>query len=161
MGDISAASSHGAAVREGDVGDAVLLMWRLQDETTRLASLLQHAQRLGRIGGFDENILTGEVTWNSQLFDLFGLPATDPPVALDQLGTHAHPDDSPAISRFLRTVLHHRRPASTTDFRLHRPDGIVRQVRIIAEPVQDTEHLLTYNHANTDDDTCIVAVQIE
>jgi serine phosphatase RsbU (regulator of sigma subunit) len=130
--------------------EAVLLMWRLQDETARLASLLQHAQRLGRIGGFDENVLTGEVTWNSQLFELFGRPATDPPLALDHLATHAHPDDSPAISRFLRTVLHHRRPAST-DFRLHRPDGIVRQVRVIAEPVEDAKrHLLHIRGAYQD-----------
>jgi hypothetical protein len=53
-------------------GDGVLLIWRLRDETTQLASLLQHAQRLGRIGAFDENILTGEVIWNSQLFELYG-----------------------------------------------------------------------------------------
>ncbi|MEU7407511.1 ANTAR domain-containing protein, partial [Streptomyces sp. NPDC044948] len=43
-------------------GNAVLLIWRIEDETARLASLLQHAQRLGRIGGFEENLLTGEIT---------------------------------------------------------------------------------------------------
>ncbi|SMC66942.1 SpoIIE family protein phosphatase [Kibdelosporangium aridum] len=124
-------------------GDAVLLIWRLQDETTRLTSLLQHAQRLGRIGGFDENVLTGEVTWNSQLFELYGLPPGAPPVPLDQLGTQAHPDDGPAISRFLRAVLHHRRSASTA-FRLQRPDGIARHVRVIAEPVLDADHQLLH-----------------
>jgi serine phosphatase RsbU (regulator of sigma subunit) len=124
-------------------GNAVLLIWRLRDETTRLANLLQHAQRLGRIGGFDENILTGEVTWNSQLFELYGIPATDPPVPLDLLATQAHPDDGPGIGRFLRTVLHHRRPASAT-FRLRRPDSVVRQVRVIAEPVLDADNRLLH-----------------
>ncbi|RSM88591.1 ANTAR domain-containing protein [Kibdelosporangium aridum] len=124
-------------------GDAVLLIWRLQDETTRLTSLLQHAQRLGRIGGFDENVLTGEVTWNSQLFELHGLPPGASPVPLDQLGTQAHPDDAPAISRFLRAVLHHRRSASTA-FRLQRPDGIARHVRVIAEPVLDADNNLLH-----------------
>ena len=38
--------------------NSVLLIWRIEDETARLASLLQHAQRLGRIGGFEENLLT-------------------------------------------------------------------------------------------------------
>lgn len=124
-------------------GNAVLLMWRIQDETARLASLLQHAQRLGRIGGFDENVLTGEVTWNSQLFDLYGLPTTDPPVPLALLATQAHPDDGPTIGRFLRTVLHHRRPASAT-FRLRRPDSVVRQVRVVAEPVLDADNRLLH-----------------
>ncbi|CAM3809588.1 SpoIIE family protein phosphatase [Kibdelosporangium persicum] len=124
-------------------GNAVLLIWRVQDETTRLTSLLQHAQRLGRIGGFDENVLTGEVSWNSQLFELYGLPPGAPPVPLDQLGTQAHPDDGPAISRFLRSVLHHRRSASTA-FRLQRPDGIARHVRVIAEPVLDTDNRLLH-----------------
>ncbi len=59
-------------------GSGILFIWRIEDETARLASLLQHAQRLGRIGGFEENLLTGEITWNGQLFDLYGRPETSP-----------------------------------------------------------------------------------
>ncbi|MEU7157582.1 SpoIIE family protein phosphatase [Streptomyces chrestomyceticus] len=119
-------------------GDSVLLIWRIEDETARLASLLQHAQRLGRIGGFEENLLTGEITWNGQLFALYGRPATDAPVSLHELTAHAHPDDSVAIGRFQRAVLHHRRPASAA-FRLRRPDGVTRHIRVIAEPVLDAD----------------------
>ncbi|MFJ4952434.1 SpoIIE family protein phosphatase [Streptomyces sp. NPDC088760] len=119
-------------------GSSVLLIWRIEDETARLASLLQHAQRLGRIGGFEENLLTGEITWNGQLFSLYGRPPTSPPVALQDLPAHAHPDDSVTLGRFLRTLLHHRRPASAA-FRLLRPDGVTRHTRVVAEPVLDTE----------------------
>ncbi|MYS71963.1 PAS domain-containing protein, partial [Streptomyces sp. SID5926] len=122
-------------------GNAVLLIWRIEDETARLASLLQHAQRLGRIGGFEENLLTGEITWNGQLFDLYGRPHTSTPVPLEELAAHAHPDDAVAIGRFLRTLLHHRRPASAA-FRLRRPDGVTRHVRVVAEPVLDTDDRL-------------------
>jgi PAS domain-containing protein len=119
-------------------GSAVLLLWRIEDETARLASLLQHAQRLGRIGGFEENLLTSEITWNGQLFDLYGRAASSPPVPLEELPSHAHPDDTAAIRRFLRTLLHNRRSASTA-FRLQRPDGVTRHIRIVAEPVLDTD----------------------
>ncbi|MET9257474.1 SpoIIE family protein phosphatase [Streptomyces sp. NPDC003717] len=119
-------------------GNAVLLIWRIEDETARLASLLQHAQRLGRIGGFEENLLTAEITWNGQLFDLYGRPRTSTPVPLEELAAHAHPDDAVAIGRFRRTLLHHRRPASAA-FRLQRPDGVTRHVRVVAEPVLDTD----------------------
>ncbi|MEU6812824.1 SpoIIE family protein phosphatase [Streptomyces sp. NPDC046831] len=119
-------------------GSSVLLIWRIEDETARLASLLQHAQRLGRIGGFEENLLTGEITWNGQLFDLYGRAPSSTPVPLEELPAYAHPDDAVAIRRFLRTVLHHRRPASAA-FRLQRPDGVTRHMRIVAEPVLDTD----------------------
>lgn len=119
-------------------GSSVLLIWRIEDETARLASLLQHAQRLGRIGGFEENLLTGEITWNGQLFSLYGRPPTSSPVALEDLPAHAHTDDAVTIRRFLRTLLHHRRPASAA-FRLMRPDGVTRHIRVVAEPVLGTD----------------------
>ncbi|WP_443076686.1 SpoIIE family protein phosphatase [Streptomyces sp. TRM 70361] len=119
-------------------GDSVLLIWRVQDEAARLARVLQHAQRLGRIGGFEENLATGEIVWNSQLFALHGLPPTAAPVPLEQLPVHTHPDDEAVIGRFLRTLFHHRRPASEA-FRLRRADGIVRHIRVIAEPDLDAE----------------------
>ncbi|MFG2872674.1 SpoIIE family protein phosphatase [Streptomyces sp. NPDC048338] len=122
-------------------GDSVLLIWRIEDETARLASLLQHAQRLGRIGGFEEHVLTGEITWNSQLFDLYGRDPRETPVSLRDLAAHAHPDDSVAIGRFLQAVLHHRR-ATSTAFRLLRPDGVTRHIRVIAEPVLDPDDAL-------------------
>ncbi|MFG2666181.1 SpoIIE family protein phosphatase [Streptomyces sp. NPDC048387] len=122
-------------------GAAILLIWRIEDETARLADLLQHAQRLGRIGGFEENLLTGEITWNSELYALHGLPTTASPVPLRDLPAHAHPDDSAALGRFLRAVLRYRRPASV-NLRLRRSDGILRHIRVVAEPVLDAAQRL-------------------
>ncbi|MFI1167424.1 SpoIIE family protein phosphatase [Streptomyces sp. NPDC020801] len=119
-------------------GNSVLLIWRIEDETARLASLLQHAQRLGRIGGFEENLLTSEITWNDELFSLYGRAPTSSPVPLEELSAHAHPDDAVTIGRFLRTLLHQRRAASAA-FRLQRPDGVTRHIRVVAEPVLDTD----------------------
>ncbi|WP_225801713.1 SpoIIE family protein phosphatase [Streptomyces sp. NK15101] len=121
--------------------DSVLLIWRIEDETVRLASLLQHAQRLGRIGGFEENFVTGEITWNGQLFALYDRAVTDKPVSLHDLAEHAHADDAVVIGRFLQTVLHHRR-ATSTSFRLQRPNGVTRHIRVIAEPVLDADDRL-------------------
>ncbi|MEY9892587.1 serine phosphatase RsbU (regulator of sigma subunit)/PAS domain-containing protein [Catenulispora sp. MAP5-51] len=116
------------------LGSDLVLTWHPEDEEARLARLLQHAQRLGRMGGFEENLLTGEVTWSAELLELFALPTTAQPVSLRDLAAHAHTDDVEAISRFVRTLLHHRAPASTA-FRLLRSDGVQRYIRIVAEPV--------------------------
>ncbi|MFI9274070.1 SpoIIE family protein phosphatase [Kitasatospora sp. NPDC052896] len=131
----------GAQVNISQHGTNVLVTWRLDDGTPRVARLLQHAQRLGRIGGFEENLQSHQIAWNETLFELHGLPPSAQPIALDQLAEHAHPDDRPAIGRFLRTLLHHRRPASTA-FRLQRPDGVARHIRVVAEPVHDAEKRL-------------------
>ncbi|MFJ6618047.1 SpoIIE family protein phosphatase [Kitasatospora sp. NPDC091335] len=124
----------GARVSISRTGTHLAVVWRLDDGTPRVARLLQHAQRLGRIGGFEENLRTRRIAWNETLYELHGLPPTAPPIALDQLAEHAHPDDRHTIGRFLRTLLHHRRPASTA-FRLQRPDGVTRHIRVVAEPV--------------------------
>jgi serine phosphatase RsbU (regulator of sigma subunit) len=114
----------------------VLLILRVQDDAAKLAVLLQHAQRLGRIGGFEENVVTGVITWNSELFALYGLPPNAAPLSLHELAAHAHSDDALSIGRFLRAVLHHKRPSSTA-FRLQRSDGVARHIRVVAEPVVD------------------------
>ncbi|MEV6715327.1 SpoIIE family protein phosphatase [Lentzea sp. NPDC051208] len=122
-------------------GVLVLVVWRVQDEAARLANLLQHAQRLGRIGGFEEEPQHGKVIWNSQLYALYGLPLTADPVPLGDITEHAHPDDLPSLNGFLRNVQHLHRPASAA-FRLHRADGVTRHVRVIAEPVLDSHGAL-------------------
>ncbi|GHH32403.1 SpoIIE family protein phosphatase [Lentzea cavernae] len=119
-------------------GVLVLLVWRVQDEAARLANLLQHAQRLGRIGGFEEEPLQGKVIWNSQLYALYGMNPGEEPVPLADITEHAHPDDRGSLNGFLRNVLHHHRPASTA-FRLQRAEGVIRHVRVIAEPVLDSQ----------------------
>ncbi|WP_405497177.1 SpoIIE family protein phosphatase [Nocardia sp. NBC_00511] len=124
-------------------GDSVLLVWRIQDEAARLATLLQHAQRLGRVGGFEENAATGEITWSAQLFDLFGLAPTADPIPLAQLPAHVDEADADTVRHFLRSMLHYHRSVSAA-FRLVRPGGAIRHIRIIAEPVLDAPgHLLT------------------
>ncbi|MEV7374016.1 SpoIIE family protein phosphatase [Streptomyces sp. NPDC090301] len=119
-------------------GGSVLLIWRVEDESARLASLLQHAQRLGRVGAFEEDALTGDITWHGQLFELFGRRPTEAPVALRDLAGHAHPDDSGVIRQFLQTVLQQGQVGSAA-FRMLRRDGVTRHIRVTAEPAQGVD----------------------
>ncbi|WP_316755999.1 SpoIIE family protein phosphatase [Streptomyces herbicida] len=130
-----------AAVGLARFGDVVLLSWRFPEGDARLADLLTHAQRLSQIGVFEENLATGEITWTEQLSTLYGLPHGAAPIPLHQLSEHAHPDDTGPVGRFLRTVLH-QREESTITFRLRRTDGVVRHLRVVAEPLCDASGLL-------------------
>lgn len=130
-----------AAVGLARFGDVVLLSWRLPEGDARLADLLKHAERVSQIGAFEEDLTTGEITWTEQLSTVYGLPPGTAPVPLHQLSGHAHPDDTGAVGRFLHTVLHQREESAVT-FRLRRADGVVRHLRVVAEPVCDASGLL-------------------
>jgi len=125
-----------AGIRIARLYDGVVIAWHGAGDVGRLAALLQHAQRLGRVGGWEEDIRSGEVSWTEPTFALFGLPAGNP-VPVADLPSHVVPDDIPAVRGF-REALLHGRMESAAAFRVVRADdGSVRQIRAYAEPVTD------------------------
>ncbi|MGW6919274.1 SpoIIE family protein phosphatase [Kitasatospora sp. NPDC054939] len=133
-----------AAVRlaAAPLGPGLLVSWNLATARDRQAALLQQAQRLAKVSGFEESTATGRILWNEGLRELYGLPPGAAPVPLAELTDHAHPDDEPAVRRLLDTVHRRLRPSSAV-FRLQRPDGPPRYTRVVAEPVTDAEGRLT------------------
>jgi serine phosphatase RsbU (regulator of sigma subunit)/PAS domain-containing protein len=124
------------AARIARLYDGVAIAWRAADDTGRLAAQLQHAQRLGRIGGWEENLRTGEVHWTESAFALFGREP-GAPVRIAELHTSVPADDVPAVLGFRDTLLADRRESAAA-FRIVRSDdGSVRQIRAYAEPVTD------------------------
>jgi PAS domain-containing protein len=123
-------------IRIARLYDGVAIAWRGSHDTDRLAALLQHAQRLGRIGGWEENIRTGEVSWTEAAFALFGLPPGEP-LGVADLPAHVLAEDIPAVIGF-REALLRGRMESAAAFRVVRADdGSVRQIRAYGEPVTD------------------------
>jgi serine phosphatase RsbU (regulator of sigma subunit) len=116
--------------------DGVVITWRLASDADQLAALLGQIQRLGRIGGWTENLLSGRPDWTEAAFGLFGLPARDgTAIALADLHSYVTGADVPAVREFRDTLLRIGLPASAT-FRIVRADdGSVRQIRVFAEPV--------------------------
>jgi PAS domain-containing protein len=124
------------AVAVAPLYDGVAVAWRATGDAGRLATLLEHAQRLGRIGGWEENLRTGEVHWTEYTFALFGQEPGQP-VPISHLRSRVVPDDIPAVDGF-RDALLRQRKESAAVFRVVRSDdGSVRQMRAYAEPVTD------------------------
>jgi hypothetical protein len=121
--------------------DGAIFTWHGDDAAGRapdLAVLLDHAQRLGRLGGWEENLLTGLVRWTDSAFELFGLvPRSGTEIPLADLHSYVMAADKPVVTRF-RQRLAERREAATATFRVvHPDDGSIRQIRVFAEPVTD------------------------
>jgi serine phosphatase RsbU (regulator of sigma subunit) len=123
-------------VRVTPLYDGVVIAWRHADEVERLTALLQQAQRLGRIGGWEENLLTGEVLWTEAAFALFG-QAPGVPVPIAELDAHVPADDVAIAAGFRDALLQEKREAAAA-FRVIRTDDLsIRQMRAFAEPVTD------------------------
>jgi serine phosphatase RsbU (regulator of sigma subunit)/PAS domain-containing protein len=116
--------------------DGVVITWRIASEADQLTALLGQIQRLGRIGGWTENLLTGRTDWTDAAFGLFGLPAREgTAIPLADLHSYVTGADVRAVREFRDTLLRTGLPASAM-FRIVRPgDGSVRQIRVFAEPV--------------------------
>jgi len=123
-------------IRIARLYDGVAIASGGSHDTDRLAALLQHAQRLGRIGGWEENVRTGEVSWTEAAFALFGLPPGEP-LGVADLPAHVLAEDIPAVIGF-REALLQGRMESAAAFRVVRADdGSVRQIRAYGEPVTE------------------------
>jgi PAS domain-containing protein len=131
-----AAPADTGTIRIARLYDGVAIAWRASNDADRLATMLQHAQRLGRIGGWEENVRTGEVSWTEAAFALFGL-APGEPLGVAELPAHVLAEDIPAVRGF-REALLRGRMESAAAFRVVRADdGSVRQIRAYGEPVTD------------------------
>jgi serine phosphatase RsbU (regulator of sigma subunit) len=128
----------------------VVIAWRHSGEVERLTTLLQQAERLGRIGGWEENLVTGEVLWTDAAFALFG-QSSGVPVPIAELDAHVHADDRVAAAGFREALLTDRREAAAA-FRVIRSDDLsIRQMRAFAEPVTDPAgHLVAVRGAYQD-----------
>jgi PAS domain-containing protein len=121
--------------------DGVIFSWHRDSSAgsgVRRAELGDHAQRLGRLGGWEEDLVTGTVRWTDSAFDLFGLvPRPGAEIPLADLHSYVMAADKPVVKRF-RQTLTEQREALTVTFRvIHPDDHAIRQIRVFAEPVVD------------------------
>ncbi len=139
----SGATADGAAAPQAGLRvarffDGVIFTWHADGTTDPLAMLLEHAQRLGRLGGWQENLVTGVVRWTDSAFELFGLvPRPGAEIPLADLHSYVMTADKPVVKRFRQRLAQHREAATATFRFVHPDDRSIRQIRVFAEPVVD------------------------
>ena len=118
--------------------DGAIFSWRGFGEAGSLTDLLDHVQRIGRLGAWEENLVAGAVRWTDPVFEIFGLaPGAGSPIRLAELHSYVIAADRGVVRRFARGLRAGRSGLSTT-FRIMRPDdSTIRQIRAFAEPVVD------------------------
>src|SRR5262249_42691057 len=85
-----------ADLRAARFFDGVIFTWHRDRSADGLAAVLDHAQRLGRLGGWEEDLVTGVVRWTDAAVALFGLtPPPAPAVPLPPLPPPPMPPHQP------------------------------------------------------------------
>jgi len=129
----------------------VLFSWRVPGEAEQIAEVLEHAQRLGSLGGWEEQLAAGTVHWTRGAFALFGLdPAQASPIPVAALHSFVIAADRAPVGRFQEQLLGRREPAVAV-FRIVRPGtAVIRQIRVFAEPVVVGDTLIALRGAFQD-----------
>ncbi|MYX11892.1 SpoIIE family protein phosphatase [Streptomyces sp. SID8374] len=90
------------------------------------------------VGSAEWNLLTDEVSWSEELYEIFGRPPGSPPLSLDDLPSVLLPDDQPKLTSMVTGCLVDGQPMDG-EFRIVLPDGRVRTLHMTGEPVLDSE----------------------
>lgn len=91
-----------------------------------------------RVGSAEWNLLTDEVSWSDELYEIFGRPPGSPPLSLDDLPSVLLPEDQAQLTSMVTGCLVDGRPMDG-EFRIALPDGRVRTLHMTGEPVLDAE----------------------
>jgi PAS domain-containing protein len=93
---------------------------------------------LSRVGSAEWNLLTDEASWSGELFEILGRDPAAPPLTLDELPSLVLDEDRPQLTAMVTDCLIDAKPIDG-EFRIRRPDGEVRTVHMMGEPVLDTD----------------------
>ncbi|WP_128378226.1 PP2C family protein-serine/threonine phosphatase [Streptomyces cavernae] len=93
---------------------------------------------LSRVGSAEWNLLTDEATWSGELYQILGREPSAPALTLDELPSLVLDEDRPKLTAMVTDCLVDARPIDG-EFRIVRPDGEVRTVHMMGEPVLDSD----------------------
>ncbi|MGW4350089.1 SpoIIE family protein phosphatase [Streptomyces sp. NPDC004690] len=93
---------------------------------------------LSRVGSAEWNLLTDEAGWSVELYRILGLDPAAPALTLDELPSLVLEEDRPVLTALVTDCLVDARPVDG-QFRVVRPDGAVRTVHLMGEPVLDAD----------------------
>ncbi|MDX2561020.1 SpoIIE family protein phosphatase [Streptomyces sp. TX20-6-3] len=93
---------------------------------------------LSRVGSAEWNLLTDEVSWSEELFQIFGRTRESGPMSLDEMPTMVFVEDQSVLQGMVTDCLIDGKPIDG-EFRIVRTDGCVRTVHMTGEPVLDAD----------------------
>lgn len=107
-----------------DITERNLVQVRLQKNQ----NLLKEAQRLGQLGSWELDLVTGELLWSDEVYRIFELDPAHFSPSYENFLNAVHPDDRDSVEKAYAESLKNRRPYDIVH-RLLLPDGRIKWAR--------------------------------
>lgn len=128
--------ARGEVVALGGVATDISERKRAEQSLRESERLLADAQRLAGLGNWEWDLGSGRLLWSEELYRIYGVtPASFVPTYGNYIAA-VHPDDRPTVARVIEGAIADRRGFRFSE-RIVRPDGEVRYLRSVGEPVLD------------------------
>jgi len=106
---------------------------RTEAALRRSEAILDRAQQIAHIGGWDWDLLKKEVYWSDQMYRVFGYEPGEVLPDREAVIARTHPDDRSRIAESLRSLMLGKSSSLEIDHRVVWEDGLVRHVRMQCE----------------------------
>ncbi len=114
----------------------VLRIIRVEDRLRRSNANLEHAQRMGRIGSVEVDLVTMKPMWSEELYRIYGRDRAMGPATLDEFLAYVHPDDRPIVIE-MRDQHTDGTVLGPNEYRIVLKDGAIRWIHREVEVVLD------------------------
>lgn len=103
----------------------------------KIATHLSTAQRIGKLGSWEFDLVSGAVQWSDEVFQIFGRDSGLGPPSFDELQQLLHPADRDLHYQTIHTAIAQAQPYDI-EFRAFCPDGRLVYIQGRGEPILDT-----------------------
>jgi PAS domain S-box-containing protein len=106
-----------------------------EDTLRRSEAYLAQAQALSRTGSFGWNVLSGDLYWSDETFQILGYERKPRPT-LDLLFRRVHPEDVAIVHQAIERASKEQKSLNF-EHRLLMPDGSTKYVQVLAQPLKN------------------------
>ncbi len=110
--------------------------WKAEQTSLRQTRELEQAQRLAHIGSWRRDLPDGINEWSDEHYSIFGIERSASSPTMADILDAVVPDDREKVGTSIDACLEKGMPIDI-DYRLIRPDGVVRSVHTYGEITQD------------------------
>ena len=109
-----------------------------ESELNKVLATLSRSQEIAKVGNWDWNVKTGDVTWSEQVYHIFGLTPGESPKKIESIMEMFHPEERKLHEKLVMEAARDHRKY-TFDSRIILPDGGMKFLRSTSEGNYD-EH---------------------
>ena len=109
-----------------------------EEELKQIRKNLENAQRIAHIGSWMFDAKTKKIFNSDELYKILGIDINTDGFIFDDAMTHIHPDDRESTSSKLLNAITKKSSYENED-RIVRPNGEIRNVKIVGEPIYDVK----------------------